>query len=524
MLNEIKKYYKKAKRTALLAHDNLTNKWYHIFSIIELLPDEIPNYNIPTVEWYNKKIIHSYISSKNNNYRFYLIVNDLTTENAINIFNLPFTNNIIEEETNNYFNKNFRKEPDSEYPLILPSNLYVEDGIASVLPKRRSELYVWTQIDFNRDVENHFKSEIITREMKAMNQLTNNWLGFNIWSKSEHIGNIYLVAPNPYFRDIDISLSINPIGIIYHLKYRKGIKGTFIIRVIDKHGDAIALDKEFIVKENIGLLELPHEPYLIEIRVYDNKKNLIAIKPPATFIKSIKLSMSIKNADLHFKVNDRKEFVIEKFSKPQNLIVRDKRKNFNVEYYFKRAEEERKFITHRKTKNFIFFPGAKTEEEKTNLKTKSKKIIQEIINLSKETCYICDPYFNVNDLIDYAFYIKNCGVKLRILNCKEFLEKEKVKKLHKAIEEYNKNPFQKIELRLLKGNNCILHDRYIISDFDVWYLGTSLNQFGKRATTIAKVPKSSDIQIIKEVENWFFDDNFSVSIEDYISNLKGKDE
>ncbi len=520
MLNEIIKYYSKAKRTALLAQDNLTNKWYHIFSVIELLPSEIQDYNIPTTNWFENKIIRSNISSKNDGFSYSLIVNDLTSYEAIELFNSPNTNNSIDGEINNYFNTDFRKEPNSDYPLLLPSNMYSEDGLASVLPKRNCELYVWTQIDFNRIVENQFKSDTITRKMKAMSQLTNDWLGFDIWSKSEHIGNIYLVAPNPYFRKIEISLSTNPIGIFYDFKLRKNTrKEKFAIRIIDKHGDAIALDKEFEIRDNIGLLELPHEPHLIEIRVYNKNKNLIALHPPSTFIKSIHLGMSMKQADFHVKVNNDKEFVVEKFSKPQKSIVRNKENNFNTEYYFKQTEEQRKYISHQKNKEFIFFPGAKTGEEIINLKTKSKEIIREIINSSKETCFICDPFFKVKDLIDYAFYIKNSGVKLKILNCKEQVNKEDAKQLYDAIKEYNSKPFQKIELRLLRGE-CVLHDRFIISDLNVWYLGTSLNEFGKRATTIAKVPKSSDIQIIKEIEKWFFNNEFSVSIEDYTSSLK----
>ncbi|MCD4793955.1 MAG: phospholipase D family protein [Bacteroidales bacterium] len=520
MLNEIIKYYTKAKRTALLAQDNLTNKWFHIFSVIELLPSEIQDYNIPTTDWFENKIIGSKISSKNMSYNYYLIVNDLTSDEAIKLFNSPNTNNSIDGKINNYFNTDFRKEPNSDYPLLLPSNMYSEDGLATVLPKRNCELYVWTQIDFNRIVENQFKSDIITREMRAMSQLTNDWLGFDIWSKFEHVGNIYLVAPNPYFRKFKISLSTNPTGIFYDFKLRKNTrKEKFTIRIIDKHGDAIALDKEFEIKENIGLLELPHEPHLIEIRVYNKNKNLIALHPPSTFIKSIHLDMLMKQADFHVKVNDDKEFVVEKFSKPQKSIVGNKETNFNAEYYFKRAEEERKYISYKKNKEFVFFPGAKTDEESTKLKKQAKDLIREIINNSKETCYICDPFFKVKDLIDYAFYIKNSGVKLKILNCKEQVKKEDAKQLHDAINEYNSKPFQKIELRLLRGD-CVLHDRFIISDLNVWYLGTSLNEFGKRATTIAKVPKSSDTQIIKEIEKWFLNNKYSVSIEDYISILK----
>ncbi len=520
MINEIRKYYSKAKRVALLAQDNLTKKWFHIFSVIELLPDEIPDYNIPTKDWYNNKIIRSKLSSNTDNYSFYLIVNDINSiDDAISMFNYPFQHNTIDGEENIFFNNQFTKEPSGSTPLVLPSNIYDDEVLASILPKRHSGLFAWSQIDFKRDVQNLFNGESISKEMKAMSQLTLEWLGFDIWSKSEHIGNIYLTAPNPYFRDIDVSLSQNPIGIFYNIKHRKGIEEEFILRVIDNHGDNLALDKAFKINKPAGLIELPHQPHLLELRIYNSNENLIAIQKPATFINSIHLGMSMKQADFHVKVQDDngiKEFVVEKFSKERPSIIGTP-SEFNAPYFFKTAESKRKHITHKKNKEFIFFSGGKSSSEKTNLKTKSKEIIREIINNSKETCYLCDPYFSAKDLIDYAFYIKNTNVDLRILNSKEFVSKDMAKTLLDAINEYNSKPFQKIECRILQGRS-ILHDRFIISDKNVWYLGSSFNEFGNRATCIAKVPESSNIQILKEIEKWFFGQDYTLAIDEYVNN------
>src|ERR1035437_3319630 len=270
-LTKIIRYFNTAKRTALLVQDNQTKLWYHIFSVIEVLPHEIPEYNIPTNKWYKNKILRSDLLSESDLYSCYLIVHDLPSiDDALNAFENPFQNNKFDAQPNHYFNTRFLKEPSGESPLVLPSNIYEKEGIASVLPKRHSGLFVWSQIDCERKVENLFRGNIISKEMKAMSQLTIDALGFDIWSKPEHLGNIYLVAPNPYFRDLDISLSVNPIGIFYQLKLRKGIHENFKIRIIDKHGDNIALDKIFGITSPIGMIELPHEPHLMELRVYNS--------------------------------------------------------------------------------------------------------------------------------------------------------------------------------------------------------------------------------------------------------------
>lgn len=525
ILNE-NKYYPRAKRTALLAHDKVKNEFYHVYSVIELMPQDIPDYSIPKKDWHyteehpNSHLKRSHVSS--DSYTFYLVIQDFSSTNeAIQAFEYPIKNNNIDGEKNFFFNNNFYKEPNGSSPLVISSNVYTKDGLASVIPQRNSGLFVWTQIDSERSVERQFRREKYSSDMKAMSHLTEDWLGFNIWEKSEHIGNIYMVAPNPYYRDLDVSLSTNPSGIFYQFKLRHGIKEKFKIRVIDKHGDNIALDNIFEVKDSMGLITLPHEPHLTELRVYNSNDDLIGIEGPFTFIKNIEVNMSMKQADFHVKVQDKdgiKEFEVEKYSKESPVSIGEPL-SFNAAFYFKNAENSRKHIINRENSIFIFFKGSKEGEdsERELQRKEAQKIIRDLINKAQFRCFICDPYFSLTDLYEFAFYIRNSGVQLNILNAKEVIDKNMAKDLSEAIHQYNEKPFQKIICRILRGAKSILHDRFIISDNNVWFIGTSLNQIGSKATCIGKVPESDNMEIIKEIENWFDNKAFTESIEEYAS-------
>jgi len=521
MLNKILKYYVNAKRTAMIAQHKTTNKYYHIFSIIELMTEDMPEYSIPNDEWYKNKIIRSELNSKSSTYSFSLVINDLDIETAIAIYTNPLKNTLIDSTLNNYFNLDFCKEPSGSYPIVIPPNFYTKEGIGSIIPKRHCGSFVWTNIDKNRTVENMFYSSDFNKEMKSMSQLTNKWLGFDIWSKSEHIGNNYLVAPNPYLRRFGVSLSPEPIGINFSLKYRKNINETLYCRIIDKHGEYTTLDKEYEINYHTGFIGLPHEPHMTQILLYNSDRDLVSYTTPTTFVKSFKLDMSVKHSD--FKINlNGKESTVEKFSKVNTPS--SKTENFIPEYYFKKAENERSHIKKAEDKEFIFLHGIKDSATKTDLRKQSKKIIHEIINKSNDSCYICDPYFNVNDLVNYAFYIKDTSVDIRILNAKEYIDKKAANDLRNAINDYNDKPYQKIELRLLRGDKSILHDRFIVSDKDVWYIGTSLNQIGDRVTVISKVPNSSNTLIIREIEKWFFDDKYTSSLDNYLEGFLDNDE
>lgn len=521
MIEKLKQKYIKSIRTSLLAQDKLTKKWYHLFSVIELQTDDEYSYSIPNDKW-EKGCVRTKQSNLDE-YSFYLSIDEIASvDDALKAFDKPLENFVIDGQEISFANTSFVKEPSGNYPLIFASNLYIDKGISSILPKRKSGLLVWCQIDNERKTDNKFTSTTsITKEMSAMQELTMEWLGFDILQKREHIGNVYLSAPNPYFREVEMSLSTDPMGVFYKILTRKNNFEPLKFRIIDKHGDAIALDKTFEITKKADLIELPHEPHLFELRIYNQDDDLIALHEPATFLRSIQLGMSIKQADFHVKVeteSGNKEFVVEKFSKERPSVV-GKTKDFNPEYYFKNADKERQHIELAERKEFIFYSGAKDEAGKIKLKENAKTIIREIINNANDTCYLCDPYFSSMDIVEFAFRIKSSGVKINILNSKGAVTKEEAKKIVAVIDEYNKKQFGKIEVRILRGNNGILHDRFIVTDKNIWFIGSSFKEFGNRATCIAKVPESSGKLIIKEIEKWYSSDVYSQNIVDFANEI-----
>jgi hypothetical protein len=354
----------------------------------------------------------------------------------------------------------------------------------------------------------------MSAEMFALQELTTDCLGFDIIQKSEHIGNIYLSVPNPYFRSLHISQSVSPIGIFYKICRRQGIEEPLIFRTIDEHSEYITLDKTYEINNDTGLLELPHEPHFLELRVYNKNNDLIWYTESSAFIRQIRLSFSVKEADLYVNYNGQKS-IVEKYSNINKFVTEDKPSVDGFNYYSS-AERKRKYMKQRENKEFIFFEGAKDEAEKTRLKEDAKNVIRDIFNRSRDSCYICDPYFSLKDIVDFAMHIESNSVKVNILNCKEFLNKADASQIVSVLDEYNKKPFNKIEVRMLRGKG-ILHDRFIVIDTEVWFVGSSFNEFGSRATCVAKVPESSDTLIVKEIEKWFNSGDYSEDIAVYAS-------
>ncbi|GBF44520.1 hypothetical protein LPTSP2_38230 [Leptospira ellinghausenii] len=521
MIEKLKQKYSKAVRTTLLAQDKLTSKWYHFFSVIELQTEDEYPYSIPNEKWEN-----GCVRAKQSNleeYTFYLSIDEIASvDEALKSFNNPTDKYEIDGHKISFFNSSFVKEPSGNYPLVFGSNFFTDKGVSSILPKRKSGLLVWCQIDGERKTDAKFIStKSVTKEMSALQSLTLEWLDFDILQKREHIGNVYLSAPNPYFREIKVSLSIDPLGVNYKVLTRGITFEPLIFRIIDKHGDAIAFDKSIEIKNQAGFIELPHEPHLFELRIYNKDKDLIAIHEPSTFVRSFRLDMSMKHEDINIKVNSKKgikEFSIEKYSK-ESPYVFGKPKDFIPEYFFRKADEERHHSDLAKRKEFIFYSGAKEETEIIKLKERAKSDIREIVNNANDTCYLCDPYFSSMDIVEFAFHIRNISVKINILNSKEFITKEEAKNITNIINEYNSKGIGKIDVRILRGDG-ILHDRFVVTDNNIWFIGSSFNEIGKRATCVAKIPESSGKLIIKEIEKWFSLEKFSQNISDFANEVK----
>ena len=172
---------------------------------------------------------------------------------------------------------------------------------------------------------------------------------------------------------------------------------------------------------------------------------------------------------------------------------------------------------------------------------------------SSKRCMILDPYFHHVDL-EYAISIQNISIPVQIISSVAFLSQkikvekakqttvsEKLKRffycvlnkeiknkrdsyaemLQQSILNYkNSYALQEITCKVLRGSKSPLHDRYLVVDDKVYLLGSSLNEFGARATTIVKVPTPQPL--IDQAIEWWNSDKVCPSLEKYLIERKEK--
>lgn len=534
ILDNLHNDYISAEITWLVLHEKVSKEYFNLLTIIELIPSEqklLPKIGNSETYWCDR-------INLDDNYSILITRFEHDVHGAIEIFkNFDKGADFGQGRKLKVFdNQNLKQEPNSEQPILLSSES--STSLSKILPKRNTLFRVWSQLDIQKTWLNNFDTSI-----KAKSDiLTEKYLNFKISELHEHFGNVYLCASNPILRNYTSSLIDGEKKVLFRFYERenKSIKNCTLV-VEEERGGNIGFSLSQKITSNNVIVELPHNPGVLITRFFDSSNNIIGYKK-ASFLTMLSLSMQVQSAELILTIKKGENKKTHKISKNISLPEQKIGSNNNIENFLQIENNKRKYIVKEKNKEFIFFAH--------NDKDKAKKTIHELLNKAEKKCMILDPYFGAADL-EYVYLIKNMSVPIEIISSVSFLKskiqtqkqlnkfkkiisclfpvrpKGDIKKtnsffLQKAIMDFQKIlPEQTIQCKVLKGNKSPLHDRYIIIDDTVYLLGSSLNEFGSRATTLVKVPTPE--KMIKQANNWWTEDEnndgaICISLDKYIKD------
>lgn len=522
-LDDMYKEYKRSEITVVFIDDKQLNKYINIFSIAEMCPieqdrsDKIIDGKYPCKRKKINKDKDLYIArifsdNPKDSLDFYRgqgsrrIVNIGEEEIAIE----PIPNILVQE-------------PEFETPLLIDKNLYKEYDILNVLPYRKLSAYLCSLIDIKSKTKEIFTNE----EFIKVNEFIMDTLGVDLYKYNEYFGAVLLYMPNYILRDIKISIGKSEKCILVSFYEREGksiLNGK--IELVDERINGIVRLNNRIIDSTRMLIDIPYIPNKLKVRVFDESNNLI-YESLSSFIRSTNIDVAIKEPTRRFKFKEDKIIDVDTISSETFKI--GERNEYDVNNRFREINEERELEKLEQSRSFIYFPGGNEES-----KTKAKTIIRELIAKTKEECIICDPYLSAKDVIDFAIRVETRGAKIKLLSSAKFLNKKIDKKNEEKIDKeelitegeelkniINKlndsNSNNKLECNVLLGRkNSPLHDRFIVIDKEVYILGSSLNEFGSRATTLFKVPKPKVLR--EQAKRWFKNKEQSISVDEWVKN------
>lgn len=388
--------------------------------------------------------------------------------------------------------------------LIMPKDDNAKNSLVKVLPKRNCSQFVKFWISNDTDIQNQILSD--NRLKRQLQNVTIKHLGFDLTLYPEHIGNAYEINFNPIFRNIELRGEFKDAthyGVHLTFTFRGTGYHKLRARLLNyHHGDIIAEETEhaFTNDSSNQYIPLRTEPNILELFIYDaDSSQLMYHLKDIVFIRGFQVSVNVASKEVHSRVR-RKGKMIErtntKFENETFGVRGEKTGNaqlFTLPLSFRTKSET------------IFVDGNPIRQEEN--KATMRKAISGILAKAQKECIICDPYFTASDFVEYVLPMPQLYVNLKIINSRECLasgnDKDKrLKDLSEVIREYNtKMESGRILCNSLTEN--IVHDRYILVDDNVWLLGASLSENGKRATTMVKIPIDKAKEIKEIITDWW---------------------
>lgn len=502
-LRSIAAAYNLAEITCIVAQDKKAKTWLHLFTLIELIPhDQLDSPPIGSAEYPN--ILRQ---NANDQYTLYLVrITGLKVTDMLVLYENAEHGISLNQGSTNFsaaLPYTLQADPPGDNNLLIKPK--EEKTIGTLLPHRHTHCRVWTKINTDKTWVQGMSRDFFT----ALSELSETAMKIDLAAAPEHIGNVYLFASNPVVRfwecslpDLEKQMMVS----FYERRSNTVIGYRLVLQEIRSDNKGFHLEKE--ITSTRQRIDLPYFPDRLETRLLDRDGRLIDYSNGIWTNMSINLGIQDKLINYSVATEDGPLF----FSVPKTIYdskVSVGSYDRTVAHYLKDARHERRYQELEKTNEFVFFPKEETSIEK------AKKVVHTILNRAHKRCMILDPYFSAKDLV-YVFHIENVSVPVQIISSGAFLKQTRkpprtrwqkirskiaerlgkkqssltnAEELLLAVQSYEKlYPIQKIECRVLPGSSSPLHDRYIVIDEEVYLLGSSLNEFGNRTTTLIKVP------------------------------------
>jgi len=382
--------------------------------------------------------------------------------------------------------------------VLIPSNLAALTGPGAVLPRRPTGLGVVSKLDTSDGLRGALGDRAIARALS----LVHAHLGVDLGRFSEHLGAVHLCVANPVLRGFERSITSDERTLLVRCYERAGC--SVVGCELELSNEWPSLGAGFCVRHVITApffsLPLPAPPQSLRVRLFDTSGRCIEDES-AAFVRRVGLDIGISS---------RRRVVFtgpggEQETHDVRTVSYDRPRSTAVEpphplVYLAQAQRQRELDDLATARVFVFFPGGDESRRQ------AREIVRELLGRARERCSIVDPYLSADDVVTFVPFIATNGCHVRLLSSNAFLRERRddgstnEQHLVARLEELKALPLS-VDCKKMPGHDrSPVHDRLMAIDDDVYLLGSSLSEFGSRATTLFKVPDPRGL--LREIDEW----------------------
>jgi hypothetical protein len=486
----------KVRRISFIVKKANDGKYHHLLSVVEYLFPDMQDFDEFKSQKKTEYIDFLKDEDGNKDKVFFVVDFPVLTKEFLSD---PQIYKIADDKVYPWDESKYRGSWKYEKPVIVPLHKDEKGILAHILPKRTTSAYV-----------NVFKPEkpitIEKRIEEQVKKMSVRNLGRDFTLYPEFYGGTVVACYNPYYNSLDLTEDASAPGIFIRINFRNNAPKQLMFRFKTYSDDNSVTSIDPLLSTDGAFLnhfDFPHPFSKVDIDVCDADGRLIDYYDSVVFIHRINVEMKVKSKEVHV-LNNKGETVkvIEKFAGEQFVIGNSKVANDD-----QKVAPEAAYKQSEDSLTCVFFDGDK--DSVVENEQRAKETVMKILNGAKERCYICDMYFNIKTLVRFVMPVKLENVEVRIISSKEELNAKDIVELKEGCEAMREKDIVDVHCRLLRGEKAALHDRFLVADYQVWMVGCSLDEIGKRATMISRVPDDYSQKILDRIEEWWNNDDLS---------------
>lgn len=314
----------------------------------------------------------------------------------------------------------------------------------------------------------------------------------------EYLGGLVLSVPDPTIKSIGASVgeaeNEKENLIIQVLPRNSQTLDDCSIDVFDIQANVLAGRQRVTVPSN-GVIIIPKQGEwgAVAMMVSHKTRGLLYYAAPMSFVKSMKFEMGV--------VNRRVKVEAQLTDSPRSGLG-----SYHVDEVGPALESE---LGHQggdgamvRLFSAIHQRRIETDAERFEQRWFDNDSREEALNFirakltsAKERVIIADPYFGVQQINQFVHAISRLSVSVSVVTSRLAFgnAQDKLEAFKEGAETLRSRGVEKFSFHLLPGSQPALHDRFIVVDDRVWFLGHSLNRIGVVASFVVRVPDAKSV-------------------------------
>jgi hypothetical protein len=248
------------------------------------------------------------------------------------------------------------------------------------------------------------------------------------------------------------------------------------------------------------------------------KQGLLRHRPPTSFLRSVNIQMSVTEKELHVSVpsTDSLQSPMNRFTaahsqRVSHQTLQSKPIPENVNSRLASAQRSRQIARHATQLEQTWFAEGDREA--------ALEFVRERIARANTRVIIAEPYFGVMQILQFLPSISSSHVRIEVLtsvlafmgnspklsgnnnqaSSRSFATWQKVQEFQRELKQLQNVLETPVNVTIMPGNPPMLHDRFLVIDDQVWFLGNSLNSLGTRGSMTVKLPDARPVLTQLEV-------------------------